>query len=54
MKPLTIKNTVLGDGIPKICIPVTGRDEASILRAAGELKTLPTISWNGGQIILIR
>ena len=47
MKPLTIKNTVLGDGIPKICIPVTGRDEASILRAAGELKTLPhdIVEW---------
>lgn len=33
-KPLTIYNLTLGDGHPKICIPVMGRNETEVLASA--------------------
>lgn len=33
-KPLTIYNVTLGDGHPKICIPVMGRNESEVLASA--------------------
>lgn len=34
MNPITIRNVVFGQGIPKICVPITGRDSEEILRQA--------------------
>ena len=31
-----LKKVTLGDGIPKICVPVVGRTEAEILSQAGD------------------
>ncbi len=47
MKPLTIRSKKLGEGIPKLCIPITGRDEPDILEAAGRISGLPhdVIEW---------
>ncbi len=41
MNPLTIKHTTFGDGVPKICIPITGRTENEILKAAEKISRLP-------------
>lgn len=41
MKPLIIKNKTFGEGTPKICIPITGRNEAEIMEAAGRILNLP-------------
>ena len=43
MKPLTIRNTVLGTNRPKIAVPLTGKDQASILKQATDAKTLADI-----------
>ncbi|MCD2493042.1 type I 3-dehydroquinate dehydratase [Lacrimispora sp. NSJ-141] len=47
MKPLTIRSKKLGEGIPKLCIPITGRNEPDILEAAGRISGLPhdAIEW---------
>ncbi len=41
MKPLTVKNKTFGDKTPKICIPITGRNEKEILDAAEKISALP-------------
>lgn len=47
MNLLTIKNKTFGNGIPKICIPITGRDEKEILEAAGRASAFSAdvIEW---------
>ena len=32
MNPLTIKNLTIGEGRPKICVPITGATEKEILK----------------------
>lgn len=34
MKSITIKNTVIGEGIPKICVPIVGKSTEDILAEA--------------------
>lgn len=34
MKPVTVRNLTIGDGNPKICVPITGVTEAEILQEA--------------------
>ena len=37
-KPITVKNLVLGQGMPKICVPLTGADREALLEEAKEAK----------------
>ena len=30
MRTVTVKNLVIGQGMPKICIPITGKNRAEI------------------------
>ncbi len=41
MTPLKIRNVMLGEGRPKICVPVTGRTEAEIYGAARAVLAVP-------------
>lgn len=55
MSTLTIKKITFGEGIPKICIPITGRNEDEIRDAAEAVSALPhdVVEWRAdyfGQI----
>ncbi len=47
MKPLRIKNLVLGRGIPKICIPMTGKNEEELLKELAYIRefTPDLVEW---------
>lgn len=47
MKPVIVRNTAIGEGIPKICVPIVGRTKEEILSAAGALGGLPVdvVEW---------
>lgn len=48
MQSLTIKNTILGQGQPKIIIPLTGKEDAEILaeaKAVGQLPSCDMVEW---------
>lgn len=38
-KPIYMRNTVIGEGIPKICVPITGRDGDAIKAQAEKIKS---------------
>lgn len=38
MNTVIVKNTVIGDGIPKICLPIVGKTKEEIIRQAKGLK----------------
>lgn len=41
MNPIKIRGIRIGDGIPKICVPITGKNDAEILSEASLLLTQP-------------
>ncbi len=45
--PVRVKNVVLGQGRPKICIPIVARSREELIREAEELKALPAdlVEW---------
>lgn len=47
MNPIVIKNTVIGEGSPKICIPIVGVTREQILNQAAALGKLPVhlVEW---------
>ena len=47
MKPLKVKNVSFGEGMPKICIPITGKTEEEIVSETALVKTLPhqVVEW---------
>lgn len=47
MTPVTVRNVVLGEGKPKICIPLMGKTEKELVKAAREVKKLPAdlVEW---------
>ena len=47
MTPVTVRKISLGEGRPKICIPLIGNDEEQIVKAAEEIKKLPAedVEW---------
>lgn len=47
MQTLRIRNTVFGDGIPKICVPVTGKNKEEVLKQAVDIAALnpDCIEW---------
>lgn len=47
MKTVKVKNVVIGDGIPKICVPIIEKTEEEILEVAKEIRKLPIdiVEW---------
>lgn len=47
MTSVTVRKISLGEGRPKICIPLMGKDEGQIAKAAEEIKRLPAevVEW---------
>ena len=47
MPPLKIRNTLFGEGRPKICVPIVGTTEKEILEEAGSFSGLPLdmVEW---------
>ena len=47
MQTLKIRNTILGDGIPKICVPITGTNKEEIFEQAAKIAALKPdcIEW---------
>lgn len=41
MTPVRIRNTVIGEGVPKICVPMTGATEEELLAEARHIAALP-------------
>ena len=47
MRTVTVRNVEIGTGRPKICVPITGKEEGEILSAAKTVKASPAdlIEW---------
>lgn len=47
MNPVIIRGTAIGEGMPKICVPIVEKTRAEIIKAAAEIKTLPAdlVEW---------
>ena len=45
--PVRVRNVVLGQGRPKICIPIVARDREGLIQEAEEIKSLPAdlVEW---------
>ena len=41
MNPVTVRNVKIGEGMPKICVPVVGGTKADIISEAGKLLGIP-------------
>lgn len=47
MNPVIIRETAIGEGMPKICVPIVEKTRAEIIKAAEKIKTLPAdlVEW---------
>lgn len=47
MNPVMIRGVAIGEGIPKICVPIVGRTKEEIIDAAGGIRKLPAdvVEW---------
>lgn len=47
MKTVKVKNTIIGEGMPKICVPIVAKTKAEILEEAKALKDIPVdvVEW---------
>ena len=47
MNPVVVGNIAIGEGVPKICVPIVGQTEAEILQAIEQVKDLSVdlIEW---------
>ena len=47
MKPVIVRNVSIGEGMPKICVPIVGKTEDEILQAAKEIVNVPAdlVEW---------
>ena len=47
MKPVIVRNVIIGEGMPKICVPIVGKTEDEILQAAKEIVNVPAdlVEW---------
>ena len=47
MNTVQVKNTVIGEGRPKICVPIVGKAKTDILEEAKKITTLPVdvVEW---------
>lgn len=53
-KPIQVKNMSLGEGIPKICVPITGKTEEEIKEEGKKQWKQVQSLWNGEPIFLKR
>lgn len=53
MTPVIVRNTVLGEGKPKICIPIVGKTREEIRREAEEITSRPAelIEWRADWLL---
>ena len=51
MNTVQVKNTVIGEGRPKICIPIVGKTKTDILEEAKKITALPVdvVEWQIGR-----
>lgn len=52
MKAVKIRNVVFGEGIPKICIPLTDTDLKGLKQSVKAMKSAPSILLNGVRIFI--
>ena len=47
MNPIMIRGVAIGEGMPKICVPIVGKTREEIVKAAEEIRTLPVdvVEW---------
>lgn len=47
MNPVIVRNVAIGEGIPKICVPIVGKTKEEILQAAEEILEVPAdlVEW---------
>lgn len=47
MTPVKVRNTVIGEGVPKICVPIVGITKEDIIAEANALKDIPVdvVEW---------
>ena len=47
MKPVVVRNVSIGEGMPKICVPIVGKTREEILMAAKEILKVPAdlVEW---------
>jgi len=47
MKPVIVRNVNIGEGMPKICVPIVGKTEEEILQMAKEIVNVPAdlVEW---------
>lgn len=47
MKTIQVKNITIGEGMPKICVPIVGKTKAALLSEIDVLKTIPVdvVEW---------
>ena len=47
MTPVKVRNTVIGEGVPKICVPIVGVTKEDIIAEANALKDIPVdvVEW---------
>lgn len=47
MKNVTVRNITIGEGIPKICVPMVGKNETELMAEVAVLKTVPVdvVEW---------
>ena len=52
VKPVQIRNLTIGEGIPKICVPVTGRTKEEIEKQAYRIAAArpDLVEWRAGYI----
>lgn len=56
MKTLTIGDLTLGEGLPKICVPLTGESQEDLLEEARQVKQLPCqlVEWRADYMLAAR
>lgn len=47
MKNVNVRNVIIGEGLPKICVPMVGKNEDELMKEAEVLKTVPVdvVEW---------
>lgn len=49
MNCVYVRNLRLGEGTPKVCIPLVGASDEALLRRSKRSLPIRRIWWNGGQ-----
>ena len=46
-KPVKVNHVVIGEGLPKICVPVMGKDRKALKEEAEKARDAMPELWNG-------